>query len=456
MFQMKAKVPRIMITAPSSNSGKTTVTVALLKAFLMDGKKVTAYKAGPDYIDPMFHREVIKIPSRNLDQFILGDEVCKYLLCRNSRDMDISILEGVMGYYDGIGAGTSGSSYELARLLDCPVVMVVNSGGMALSVCALIEGFKNFRNNSNIKGVIINNVTKNMYEYYKKIIEANTDVKVCGYMPPMKECRLKSRHLGLITPQETADLEKITEKLGSTAQETIDMNGLYALSQSSDFVEYSEIKTVKRKNIKIAIARDEAFCFYYEDSLNLLRELGAELIEFSPLYDEKLPDDVRGLYIGGGYPELHIEKLSGNTSMLESIKNKIQSGLPTIAECGGFMYLLKTFRDENNREFQMVGIEEGQSFMTNSLNNFGYTKLTAAKDNMLCKKGESINAHEFHYSKSTNNGNSFIASKSDRSWECIIADDNKFMGYPHLHFWGNVNFAVNFIDKCIEYGELCL
>lgn len=446
-----------MITAPSSNSGKTTVTIALLKAFLNDGKKVTAYKTGPDYIDPMFHREVIKIPSRNLDQFMMGDKACKYLLCKNSQGVDISILEGVMGYYDGIATGTSGSTYELAKLLNCPVVMVVNCGGMSLSICAIIEGFKNFRINSNIKGVILNNVTKHMYEYYKKIIEANTDVKVYGYMPYIKECSLKSRHLGLITPQETSDLEKITQKLGNTAQETIDLKGLYELSQSCDLVEYNEIKIAKIKNIKIALARDEAFCFYYEDSLNLLRELGAELIEFSPLYDENLPDDVSGLYIGGGYPELYMEKLSGNIAMIESLKNKIQSGLPTIAECGGYMYLLKTFKDENNKEFQLVGIEEGQSSMTNSLINFGYVKLTALKDNMLCKKGESINAHEFHYSKSTNQGDSFIASKpeSNRSWQCVIADDSKFLGYPHLHFFGNVNFAVNFIEKCIEYGELC-
>lgn len=444
-----------MITAPSSNGGKTTVTVALLKAFLNAGKKVTAYKTGPDYIDPMFHKEVIKIPSRNLDQFMLGDNTCKYLLCKNSQQVDISILEGVMGYYDGIGIKTLASTYELAKLLNCPVIMVINCKGMSLSICAIIEGFRNFRINSNIKGVILNNVTKQMYEYYKKIIESNTDVKVYGYMPYIKECNLKSRHLGLITPQETADLEKITEKLGITAQETIDMRGLYELSQNCDFVEYDEIKVAKRKDIKIAIARDKAFCFYYEDSLNLLRELGAELIEFSPLNDIKLPDDISGLYIGGGYPELYMEKLSGNISMIKSLKNKIQSGLPTIAECGGYMYLLETFKDENKREFQLVGIEEGQSYMTNSLINFGYAKLTALKDNMLCKKGESINVHEFHYSKSTNPGDSFIASKpeSHRSWQCVIADGSKFMGYPHLHFWGNVSFAVNFIDKCIEYSE---
>ena len=442
-----------MITAPSSGSGKTTVTVALLKAFLNEGKKISAYKSGPDYIDPMFHREVINIPSRNLDQFILGDDVCKYILGKNSKDMDISILEGVMGYYDGIGTGTLGSTYELAKLLNCPVVMVVNCKSMSLSLCAIIEGFVNFREKSNIKGVILNNISKGMYDYYKTIIETNTNVKVYGYMPYLEDCKLKSRHLGLITAQEIEDLEEITEKLGNTAQETIDIKGLYDLSKSCDYVEYHEIQIIKRKPVKIALAKDKAFCFYYQDSLDLLKELGAELIEFSPLKDEKLPD-VDGLYIGGGYPELHMGQLSANISMIESLRSKIQGGLPTIAECGGYMYLLKSFKDEN-KEFKLVGIAEGQSYMTNSLNHFGYIKLTAKKDNILCKSGESIKAHEFHYSNSTNLGDSFVASKpnSKRNWECIVADESKFIGYPHLHLWGNVKFADNFIEKCIEYGS---
>ncbi|NLB32539.1 MAG: cobyrinate a,c-diamide synthase, partial [Tissierellia bacterium] len=324
---------------------------------------------------------------------------------------------------------------------------------MSLSLCAIIEGFVNFREKSNIKGVILNNISKGMYDYYKTIIETNTNVKVYGYMPYLEDCKLKSRHLGLITAQEVEDLQEITEKLGNTAQETIDIKGLYDLSKSCDYVEYHEIQIIKRKPVKIALAKDKAFCFYYQDSLDLLKELGAELIEFSPLKDEKLPD-VDGLYIGGGYPELHMGQLSANISMIESLRSKIQGGLPTIAECGGYMYLLKSFKDEN-KEFQLVGIEEGQSYMTNSLNHFGYIKLTAKKDNILCKSGESIKAHEFHYSNSTNLGDSFVASKpnSKRNWECIVADESKFIGYPHLHLWGNVKFADNFIEKCIEYGS---
>lgn len=442
-----------MIAAAGSNSGKTTITTALLKAFSDKGKKVAAYKTGPDYIDPMFHSKVIKIPSSNLDKFILGDNNCKYILGKNSSDMDISVIEGVMGYYDGIGESTSCSSYELAKLLNCPVVLIVNCKGMALSVCALIEGFKHFRENSNIKGVILNNIHKGMYDYYKHMIEAYADVRVYGYMPFMEECRLKSRHLGLVTAEEIGNLEDIVKKLGDTASGTIDLEGLYDLSCSAGSIEYDEPEMKKTASVKIAVAKDKAFCFYYRDSLELLEKLGAELVEFSPLNDKQLPDGVSGLYIGGGYPELYLKELSENKQMLSSLKEKIASGLPTFAECGGYMYLLESFKDESGKHYNLVGASEGHSFMTKSLHNFGYIKLTAEKDNLLCKKYQSINAHEFHYSDSTNKGDSCMAIKpeSKKQWHAIIADETKFMGYPHLHLLGNIEFAENFVKKCVEY-----
>jgi len=453
IIKVQLNIPKIMIAAAGSNSGKTTITTALLKAFLLKGKKVQAYKSGPDYIDPMFHSEVIKISSRNLDEFILGQNTCKYVLGKNSKNMDISIIEGVMGYYDGIDSRTISSSYELAKTLKCPVILVVNCKGMALSVCALLEGFINFRENSGIKGVILNNISHGMYEYYKNIIETNTDVKVYGYMPNLENCKLESRHLGLITAQEIGNLESIVSELGNTALNTIDLDGLLELAEKADYIEYDDIKINKLDDVKIAVAYDKAFCFYYEDSLNLLEELGAELIKFSPLNDKKLPEDISGLYIGGGYPELYINELSKNKDMLNDLNQKIKLGLPTFAECGGYMYLLNSFKDENNKEYKLVSAADGQSYMTKNLNNFGYATLKAKQDNLMCKKGECINVHEFHYSKSTNIGDSFVASKpySNKSWDSIIADETKFMGYPHLHLLGNINFAENFINKCIEY-----
>lgn len=443
-----------MIAAAGSSSGKTTVTTALLKAFLMEGKSVAAYKCGPDYIDPMFHSEVIKIPSRNIDTFILGDNNVKYVVGKNSLGMDISVIEGVMGYYDGTGIGTNGSSYEIANLLDCPVVLVINCEGMAVSVCAVIEGFKNFRDESNIKGVILNNISDGMYLYYKNIIETNTDVKVYGYMNHLERCKLESRHLGLVTAQEIGNLQSIVNTLGENALRTIDIKGLIELALSAPVIEFDEPAIEKKGEVNIGVAYDRAFCFYYRDSLEVLEEMGAKLIYFSPLSDKKLPDNLSGLIFGGGYPELYMDELSNNKSMLEQIREKINSGIPTFAECGGYMYLLDSFKEEKN-EFKLAGVCEGQSFMTDRLNNFGYITLTADEDNLMCKKGEKINGHEFHYSTSTNLGDIFTASKpeSARTWKCIIADDTKFMGYPHLHFLGNIDFAENFMDAAISYKK---
>jgi cobyrinic acid a,c-diamide synthase len=402
----------------------------------------------------MFHREVVKISSRNLDEFMIGKNNCKYVLGKNSKDADISIIEGVMGYYDGIGIGTSCSTYELAKLMDCPVVLVLNCKGMAASICALIEGFKNFREKSNIKGVILNDISKRLYSYYKNIIESNTDVKVYGYLPYLAECKLESRHLGLVTAQEIGNLENIVVKLGEAAIETIDLDGLYELSKSADCLEYEEPNIQAVGKTKIAVATDKAFCFYYKDNLDLLEQLGADLIEFSPLSDTELPKDIGGLYIGGGYPELYTKELSNNKSMLADLREKVKMGLPTFAECGGYMYLLESFKDNNSEVYNMVGAVEGQSYMTKSLENFGYGKLVSNCDNLMCKKNESINVHEFHYSSSTNKGNSFISNKpqSTKQHECIIADETKFVGYPHLHFLGNIDFACNFVRKCTEYS----
>lgn len=449
---MKSKAARIMISAAGSNSGKTTLTTALLKAISLSGKQVSSFKAGPDYIDPMFHSQVVKVHSGNLDMFMLGKNNCRYLLAKNSKDSYISLIEGVMGYYDGIGGNTSCSSYELARLLDCPVVLVINPEGMAVSVCALIEGFKNFRAQSNIQGIILNNVRKGMYDYYKKLIESNTSIPVFGYMPHMENCKLESRHLGLVTAQEVGKLEDIVEELGRQALETVDLEGLFNLARSSSYIEYEEPQINYIGKTKIGIAKDKAFCFYYKDSLDVLKAMGAELVEFSPLKDKSLPEEISGLYLGGGYPELYAKELSNNSSMLKDIREKVLGGLPSFAECGGYMYLLENFKDEEV-EHKLVGVIKGSSYMTKSLKRFGYISLTSKNNNLMCGFGESINGHEFHYSDSTNTGSDFVAAKpeSDRSWETIIADETKFAGYPHIHFLGNINFAENFIRKSIEY-----
>lgn len=443
-----------MIAAAGSNNGKTTITTALLKGFSMKGKKVAAYKCGPDYIDPMFHSEVINVPSRNIDTFMLGENICRYVLGKNSKGADISIIEGVMGYYDGIGHTTEASSYEISRLLNCPTVLVLDVNGMAVSACALIEGFQSFREGNNIKGVILNNISEGMYSYYRELIEKNTNIKVYGFLERLENCRLESRHLGLVTAQEVGNLSDIVRELGENALKTIDMDGLYQLSLTAPELEYDEPVIERKGSVNIGLAYDKAFCFYYRDSLDVLEAMGANLVKFSPLSDRKLPENISGLIFGGGYPELYMKELSQNKSMMEEIRKKVEEGMPVFAECGGYMYLLDSFKDEKD-EYNLVGSAKGQSFMTKKLHNFGYVTLTANKDNLMCRKGGTIRAHEFHFSTSTNLGNAFTATKpeSGRTWNCIIAGEDRFMGYPHLHFLGNIDFAQNFINKSIDYTK---
>ena len=451
--RLKAKIPRLMFTAFNSGSGKTTITCAILKALMEKGITPTAFKCGPDYIDPMFHTEIIGLNSRNLDLFMLGEDISKYLFVSNSRDTQISLLEGVMGYYDGLGANsTIASSYHLAAVTDTPVILIVNCKGVSLSLAAMIKGFVQFKEDSRIRGVILNNLASGLYPLYKEMIERESGVEVIGYFPWLEESTLGSRHLGLITAAEVEDLQQKIKTLAEQVKDSIDIDRLLTIALEAEEIEYNEIQIEKTADIRIAVAKDKAFCFYYKDSLDLLERMGAEIITFSPLEDKTLPA-CDGLILGGGYPEIYAKELSGNSTMLESIKNALNEGLPCMAECGGFMYLLDRIKDTEGRGFRMAGFIKGEAYLTKNLKRFGYVKLISQSDNVLCGRGDMIYAHEFHYSDSTANGSGFLAVKpsSGKQWECIHAAGNIFAGYPHIHLWGNINFAYSFIKKCHNY-----
>lgn len=449
----EVKVPRFMISAPGSGSGKTTLVCGLLKALMQKGLKVAAFKSGPDYIDPMFHSRVIGAKSRNLDLFMLGKDIARYLVAKNSRQADVAVFEGAMGFYDGMGKTTEASAYELACTCDVPVVLVVNGKGAALSIAATIKGFKDFRKDSHIVGAILNNVNPMSYLFYKDVIEQETGVKLLGYFPVMQGCNFESRHLGLVTAEEIGDLQQIVEKLAAQAAKSVDIDALLALAQEAQPLAYNEVSLEPLGRVRLGIAQDKAFCFYYQDALDLLTELGAELVPFSPIADKHLPDNISGLVLGGGYPELYAEQLAENKVLLHEVKTALDGGMPCFAECGGFMYLLERYC-EGDKAYSWVGAVPGESAMTKKLTRFGYVHLSAQKDNVLCKAGESINGHEFHYSDSTNNGTAFIAAKASGrgSWECATATQSLYAGYPHIHLWGNVDFARNFIQHCCEYA----
>lgn len=448
---MKQKCPRLLFAGTGSGCGKTTVVCAVLQALTDSKKSVAAFKCGPDYIDPMFHREITG-NSSNLDLFLFDPNTAKYLMAENSRGKDIAIIEGVMGFYDGAGAVSDrASSYDLSEKTRTPVVLTVGAKGAALSVLAVIEGFLNFRAPNQITGVILNRCSRSTYELLAPMIRERFGERAVplGFLPEIEAASLKSRHLGLITAGEISDLREKLAALSDAARQFIDMELLFKLACSAEELCFEPIEPARfESRARIAVAKDRAFCFYYEDNLRLLSKMGAELLYFSPVRDRELPHGIDGLYLGGGYPELYARELGENVSMRDSVKRALKKGLPCIAECGGFIYLT-----EEVKGFPMVGYIKGKSFDTGRLTRFGYLTLTAQKDNVLCKKGERIAAHEFHRFDSENCGDGFIAKKSSgKSWECVFADERLYAGYPHINFYSDIGFAENFYRACLT-GE---
>lgn len=447
---MEYMIPRIVLAGTNSGCGKTTVACAILQALVNRELNVGAFKCGPDYIDPMFHSRIIGAECTNLDLFFFDENTLKYLLAKNGAGRDISVIEGVMGFYDGMGlTTTAASTYEVSLFTESPTVLVVAAKGASLSVMAVIQGFLDFCPNNLIKGVILNQCTASTYSVLAKEIEARFAgrVQLLGFLPTMRECSLESRHLGLITAAEVQGLHEKLNMLASQAERTIDIDGLLALAASAAPVYCEEVNLPKqRETVRIAVARDNAFCFYYEDSLDALREMGVELVPFSPLSDSELPQDIQGMYLGGGYPELYAQRLSENAPMRASVKAALERGVPCIAECGGFMYLT-----ESIASYPMVGFIPGKSFDTGKLTRFGYISLKAGHDTLLCIAGGEIRGHEFHHWDSENTGGSFTAVKaSGKSWKCVHATETLYAGYPHFHFYSNPDFAVSFYNACLK------
>lgn len=440
-----------MLCGTNSGCGKTTVTAAVLKALLNRGISAASFKCGPDYIDPMFHSRIIGAQSYNLDRFFCDDDTLKFLLEKHSRKADISVIEGVMGFYDGERA----SSYELSQALDTPAVIVVDCKGMGASVGAVIKGFLSYKTPNNIAGFIFNRLSERLIPEVRKICE-ELNTEFLGYLPYCKNAEIKSRHLGLLTADEIFDLQTKAQILAKAAEENVNLDRLIELSDAGDLGAFKApaLTKITKKPAVIAAAKDEAFCFTYRDNIELLEELGCEIRYFSPLSDKMLPENTSGIILCGGYPELYAERLSKNTAMLSELRERILGGMPTIAECGGFMYLHETLENESGKQFPAVGVIKGAAFKTEKLQRFGYVDLTAKRDNLLCKAGETIPAHEFHYYESSNAGEDFSAEKTNGAvYSCIHADENIYAGFPHLYFYAAPLIAENFVKKCVEYNS---
>lgn len=480
---------RLMIAAPKSGSGKTTITCALIAALKDRGRQVASFKCGPDYIDPMFHEKVIGVPSRNLDTFFTGKEQTRELFWRSAPEDGISVMEGVMGIFDGVGGiMEEGSSYHLAEVTKTPIILVVDAKGMGRSILPLLAGFLTYDEKKLIRGVILNRMSKGYYETIKPLIETELGLPVFGFFPEKKELCVESRHLGLMMPTELQDIQGKIQTASQEFEKNVSIEAIMEVAGSAEGLEpegtrlqresrnckkgkneicgkKENIACQKGKSIEgvsirkktedkpiVAVAKDEAFCFYYADNLRMLAEYGAELKYFSPLHDTKLPKHCHALLFGGGYPELYVKKLSGNETMHAAVRQAIERGMPVVAECGGFMYLHSSIVDKEGRRYACAGVIPAECIYTGRLVRFGYIELQE-KENYFLPKGECIRGHEFHYFDSTHNGEDVFAVKpmTGRKYPCILAGETYWMGFPHLYYPSNPQFAQNFVEKAERY-----
>ena len=464
--------PRIMLAAPKSGSGKTLLTCGLLEVLRRRGLNPIACKCGPDYIDPMFHRYVLGIPGRNLDSFFLPTEGVRKVLVDAVREEQagIAVLEGVMGYYDGLGGTeTSASSWEIAEITDTPVILVLDCKGASLSAAAMASGFLHFRKKSHIAGVILNRVSSMYYERLAAAVEEASGLPVLGYLPESEEYRMESRHLGLFLPGE---IDRLRERIGRLADQmeksiavdrVLEVAGMLPLRIENKEKEKAENESMEAESIakfpacqeqkvtsrvRIGVARDEAFCFYYQENFRLLEQMGAELVYFSPLRDKKIPDRVDGLLFGGGYPENYARELAENAAMRESIRRSIAAGMPFLAECGGFLYLHRTLEGSDGKHWEMAGVYPFDAYRTNRLRRFGYVRL-------LTSSGQEIHGHEFHYWESEDPGTDWEAVKptGNRSWRCIHEKGGQIGGFPHLYYASCPDFLRKWLDECAKGSQ---
>ena len=440
----------IIISSNCSGGGKTTFTLGLMKALKNRKLDVQGYKVGPDYIDTAFHKEVTKKSSRNLDTFLMGKDGTIKSYLKGSGN--VGIIEGVMGLYDGIGASEKASTYEISKLLgNMPIILILSPSGQSASLCAEINGFKNYRN-ANIVGVVLNSISEKYYNLLKHAIEENCETKVFGYIPKEQKISLSSRHLGLVQSMEILNLEEKLDICGKLIEEYVDLDGI--INEMQEFQINSEINMsneLNNKSLRIGVALDKAFSFYYKDNLELLEELG-EIIYFSPINDKTLPINIDFIYIGGGYPEVFKKELENNYSMRKSINEALNNGLRCYAECGGLMYLTKSIEGA-----QMVGFFDGESIMTNKLQRFGYCKAKIDKkcfnEKFGIEEDFEINAHEFHKSQvNLKEKKVYKVEKTQYNgeiikWECGYFKKNTLAGYAHINFLGNLELLKALVDS---------
>ena len=447
--------PRLIISATQSGSGKTTITAGLLAALKNRGLDVQPYKVGPDYIDTGWHALACGKISHNLDSWLVGADNLKKIFIDTSCSADISIVEGVMGLYDG-GRGGISSTAEISKLLDAPVILIIDAKSMGTSAAAVALGFKEFDKSIKFAGAILNRVGSDSHK--KMIVDALTalGIECFGAIKRNDEFFLPERHLGLVPTAENNSGDVI-KKICAAVEEQLDLDALIDLAKNSaPLTSTSSQFLVPSSYTKIGVARDEAFNFYYGASLQELKNIGAEIVYFSPLHDKNLPEGISGLIIGGGFPEMFAEQLEQNKNIRAEIFHAIENGLPTFAECGGFMYLMRELVDFDGKNFEMCGVLDGVATMTNKLQTVGYVEAEILNDCVLGTAGDKIRAHEFHFSTAKNFFGEEIFKctrmRTGKEYFAGAVKKNLVASYLHIHFVGCPNVAKNFVDACKNFS----
>lgn len=466
-----SKAPRILFAAPKSGSGKTMITCGVIELWKRQNKRIASFKCGPDYIDPMFHRRVLGISSGNLDTYFTDDALTRKLLMDRAGTADVTVIEGVMGYYDGLGGQSEqASTYEVARVTKTPVILVVDAKGASVSLAAVIRGLVDYKPDSGICGIILNRVSAGYYDRIKEVIESACGIPVIGFVPELKNLEVPSRHLGLIAPEEMTAFRDWITAIADAMEKTVDMDRLFKIAdcaQELDVVENGEIPHLSGK-VRLAVARDEAFSFYYSENMELLQSMGAELVEFSPVHDNGLPDNIDGLILGGGYPENFAQKLEQNVSMREAVKKACEKKLPCLAECGGFLYLQQELEGSDGKTYKMAGALPGKGFRTERLCRFGYMQGTSRRAGVMGAQGMVLKGHEFHYWDCTENGAGFLAGKPapymegkdsqrdssvavTKPYDCMVYTNTMLAGFPHFYYYSNPQAVYRFLLQCQSF-----
>ena len=448
--------PRVMFAAPGSGSGKSVITSGLMAA-LSKKMVVQGFKVGPDYIDTMYHTAATGRPARNLDGWMLSAFQTQNIFQRNAQDADISVIEGVMGLFDGYdGDPLQGSTAGMALVLKTPVVLILDCMKMSASAAAVVHGFHTFSDALPLAGVICNRVGSPQHvRWLKESIEQRNSIPVLGCIPRLETLAIPERHLGLFTVVERiAAAHSLIQQAALTVERHLDLQKIMAIAHAAEPLPSSPTPapSCTKKQVRLAVAQDDAFCFYYEDNLDELRRCGAEIIPFSPLRDERLPEGISGIYFGGGYPELHAEQLSRNTTMCKQILACCREDMPIYAECGGLMYLTQGLRSAPNF-YPLVGALPGWCKMGEKL-KMGYREVTTIRPGLLGPSGMQLRGHEFHYSRWAScdpDASSYHVSprnQGETSSAEGFARGNLLASYIHLHFGQDARLARQFIDQC--------